>query len=235
MTNESPTRTPKPATAFAALLHRELIVELRTKSLLSTMTLFAVLCVVIVGLGVRGLSADETFQRFVLAMLWVCTLFAAIVGMNRAAVSDLRKGFINALMIAPHDAALVYTVRLLAVFALLVLTQAVMIAVSVPLLKLRFFDQPLMLAVVPLADLGVLAPGVLLASITGRARGGEAMLTILLLPVIVPVFAAAAGATDALQAGLGFNGAMPSLLMLGICAAVFTALGLLLFGRLNES
>jgi heme exporter protein B len=226
---------PSTFAAFAALLHRELTVELRTKSLLSTMTLFAVLCVVIVGLGVRGLSADETFQRFVLAMLWVCTLFAAIVGMNRAAVSDLRKGFINALMIAPHDAALVYTVRLLAVFALLALTQAVMIAVSVPLLKLRFFDQPLMLVIVPLADLGVLAPGVLLAGITGRARGGEALLTILLLPVIVPVFAAAAGATDALQAGLGAAGALPYLLMLGICAAVFTALGLLLFGRLNES
>lgn len=222
-------------TALGTLLARELKVELRTKSLLSSMALFAVLCVVVVGLGVRGLSANETFHRFVLAMLWVCSLFAAIVGLNRAAVADQRKGFIQALLIAPHDAAQVYAARLCVVMLLLLATQAVMIVVAVPLLRLEFFDQPLMLAIVPMADFGVLAPGVLLASVTGRVRGGEALLTILLLPVIVPVFAAAAFATDALQADLGLRGAMPYLLLLGICDAIFAGLGLMLFGRLNEA
>lgn len=221
--------------ALGTLLARELKVELRTKSLLSSMALFAVLCVVVVGLGVRGLSANETFHRFVLAMLWVCSLFAAIVGLNRAAVADQRKGFIQVLLIAPHDAAQVYAVRLCVVMALLLATQTVMIVVAVPLLRLDFFDQALMLAIVPMADLGVLAPGVLLASVTGRVRGGEALLTILLLPVIVPVFAAAAFATDALQAGLGVRGALPYLLLLGICDAIFAGLGLMLFGRLNEA
>lgn len=229
-----PMARPSSLAAFVALLHREFTVELRTKSLVSSMTLFAVLCVVVVGLGVRGLAADETFHRFVLAMLWVCSLFAAVVGLNRAAVSDQRKGFVNALLLAPHDAAILYSVRLAAVFLLLLLTQAVMVATSVPLLKFHFFDYPLMLAVVPMADFGVLAPGVLLASITGRARGGEALLTILLLPVVVPVFAGAAGATDALQAGLGTDAALPYLILLGICDAMFAGLGLLLFGRLNE-
>lgn len=220
---------------LGALLSRELVVELRTKSLLSSMALFAVMCVVIVGLGVRGLSSNETFERFVLAMLWVCSLFAAIVGLNRAAVSDQRKGFVQALLLAPHDAAQVYFARLLSVFALLLATQAVMIVLAVPMLKLDFFDHAMMLAVVPMADLGVLAPGVLLASVTGRVRGGEGLLAILLLPVIVPVFLGAAGATDALQAGLGTTGALPYVLLLGICDAMFAGLGLMLFGRLNEA
>ena len=234
MTSTTQTR-PGASSAFAALLKREFTVELRTKTLLTSMSLFAVLCVVIVGLGGRGLANDETFQRFVLAMLWVCTLFAAVVGLNRAAISDQRRGFIHALLIAPHDAAIIYSVRLFSVLLLLLLTQAVIIGAAVPLLKLRFFDQPLMLAVVPLADIGVLAPGVLMASVTGRMRGGEAMLTILLLPLVVPVFAAAAGATDALHGGLGAAAALPYMLMLGICAAVYVGLGLLLFGRLNET
>jgi heme exporter protein B len=220
---------------LAALLRRELTVELRTKSLLSSMALFAVLCVVIVGLGVRAVGHNETFDRFVLAMLWVCSLFAAIVGLNRAAVADQRKGFISALLLAPHDAALVYTTRLFSVFLLLTVTQAVMVLVAVPMLRLSFFDHALMLAIVPMANLGVLAPGVLLASVTGRVRGGEGLLAILLLPVIVPVFAGAAGATDALQANLGPRGALPYLLLLGICDAIFAGLGLMLFGRLNEA
>jgi heme exporter protein B len=220
--------------AMGALFARELRVELRTKSLLTSMGLFALLCIVIVGLGVRGISSNETYDRFVLAMLWVCTMFAAVVGLNRAAGSDRRKDFFGALLILPHDPGVVYFVRLVSTLAFLLLTQAIMIVVAVPLLKLDFFDQPLMLLIIPLADLGILAPGVLLSSSTSRVRGGEALLTIALLPVAVPVFAGATGATERLQGGGGFAGAQPYVLLLLVCGAMFTALGLLLYGRLNE-
>lgn len=226
--------TSSAATAFAALLGREVLVEWRSKSLLSSMGLFAVLCVVVVGLGSRTLPSDDTFHRFVLAMLWVSTLFAAIVGLNRAAVADQRKGLVHALLLSPHDPALLYLSRVCAVLAFLLVTQALMILAAIPLLKLSLFDDPLILLVIVLADVGVLAPGVLLASVTGRARGGEALLTILLMPVIVPVFLGATGATDALQPGQDAAAATPYLLLLGICDAMFAALGLLLFGRLNE-
>ena len=225
---------PSALGALGALFAREVRVELRTKSLLTSMGLFALLCIVIVGLGVRGISSNETYHRFVLAVLWVCTMFAAVVGLNRAAASDQRKQFFSALMILPHDPALVYIVRLASTLMFLLATQAIMIMAAVPLLKLDFFDQPLMLAVIPLADIGILAPGVLLSSGTSRVRGGEALLTIALLPVVVPVFLGATGVTDALQAGLGTKAAMPYVLLLGICAAMFTGLGLLLYGRLNE-
>ncbi|MDC1141745.1 heme exporter protein CcmB [Planctomycetota bacterium] len=221
--------------AFTTLIKREILVEARTKSLLSAMGLFAVLCVVVVGLGVKGLPFDETYDRFVLAMLWVCSLFAAVVGMNRAAVADRRNGFFSALLLTPHDAALFYTVRLLTVGFFLVGTQVLMALVSIWMLRFPLFEQsPVIIGVILLADIGILAPGVLLSSATSRARGGEALLTIALLPVIVPVFLGATGATDALQAGLGFEGAEPYLLILLICAALFSALGLLLFGKLNE-
>ena len=225
---------PEFSRALAALFAREIRVELRTKSLLTSMGLFALLCIVIVGLGVRGLSTNETFDRFVLAMLWVCTMFAAVVGLNRSASADRRKDFFQALLILPHDPGLVYSVRLLSTLGFLLATQAIMIVVAVPLLKLSFFSEPLMLLVIPLADIGVLAPGVLLSSATSRVRGGEALLTIALLPVAVPVFAGATGATEQLQGGNGLAGSLPYVLLLAICCAMFTALGLLLYGRLNE-
>ncbi|MHC4840647.1 MAG: heme exporter protein CcmB [Planctomycetota bacterium] len=223
------------STAFITLIKREVLVETRTKSLISSMGLFAVLCVVVVGLGVKNLPFDETYDRFVLAMLWVCSLFAAIVGMNRSAVADRRNGFFSALLLTPHDAALFYTVRLMTVGFFLLGTQVLMAGVSIWMLRFPIAEQsPLMIAVLVLADVGILAPGVLLSSGTSRARGGEALLTIALLPVIVPVFLGATGATDALQGGHGFDGATPYLLILVICAALFSALGLLLFGKLNE-
>jgi heme exporter protein B len=220
--------------AFLALLGREFLVELRTKAMLHSMGLFAAICIVIVGLGVRGLSTNETFERFVLAVLWVCTWFAAVVGLNRAAVADQRRNFHGALLLIPHDPALIYLTRIVSAMCFLLLTQMLLVLLAVPMLRFSFFDQPLMLAVVLLANTGILALGVLLASATSRLRGGEALLTIALTPVSVPVFLGATGATDALQAGLGTQAALPSVLLLAICAAVFLALGLLLYGRLNE-
>lgn len=231
----APANQPAFLPAFAALLRRELVVEWRTRALVSGMGLFALLCVVVTGLGVRGLPTNETFHRFVLAVLWVCSLFAAIVGMNRAAQADQRRGLFAGLLLLPHDPALLFAVRLCTTLALLLLTQALMAIAAIPMLKLALLDQPLMLAVVPMADIGILAPGVLLSSATGRLRGGEALLTIALLPVAVPVFLGATGATDALQGGQGLAAAQPHLLLLGVCDAMFLALGVLLFGKLSEA
>ncbi len=232
-TSHLPPRSSSLA-AFAALLRREFTVEWRTKSLITSMGMFAALCVIIFGLGVRALADDETFHRFVLAALWVCTWFAAVVGLNRAAAADRNRNFFGALMILPHDPALVYLVRLVSALAYLLVTQAILVVLAVPMLRFNFFDHALMLAIVLMADVGILALGVLLGSVTGRLRGGEALLTIALIPVSVPVFLGAIGATDALQSGLGVSAAVPYVLLLGICDAMFLALGLLLFGKLNE-
>jgi heme exporter protein B len=220
--------------AFLALLGREFRVELRTKAMLNSMGLFAAICIVIVGLGVRGLSANETFERFVLAVLWVCTWFAAVVGLNRAAAADQQRNFHGGLLLLPHDPAMVYLARFVSALCYLLLTQLLLVILAVPMLNFQFFDHALMLPVVLLANVGILALGVLLASATARLRAGEALLTIALTPVSVPVFLGATGATDALQSGLGPRAALPFVLLLGICAAVFLALGLLLYGRLNE-
>lgn len=230
----STTILPAALPALVALLRRELVVELRTKSLITSMGLFAALCVVIFGLGVKGLTLDDTFRRFVLAALWVCSWFAAVVGLNRAASADRNRGFFSALMLLPHDPALIYAVRLLSAMLWLALTQALMIVLAIPMLRFDFFAEPLMLAVLLMADIGVLAPGVLLASATGRVRGGEALLTIALLPVTVPVFLGAIGATEALHTGTGSVEALPFVLLLAVCDTMFLALGLLLFGKLNE-
>ncbi len=224
-----------PVGALVALIKREVVVELRTKSLLTSMGLFSILCIVVLGLGVKSLVRDDTYHRFVLAVLWVCTLFASVVGLNRAAVADRRNGFFSALMMMPVDPAWVYCVRLASSFMFLLISQGVMIGVSVPMLKLGFFDQPWMIAVIVLADLGVLAPGVLLASTTSQVRGGEALLTVMLFPVVVPVFLGATGATNVLEGGLGFAELQPWLILLTICVALFAALGMLLYGRLNEA
>ena len=228
------TAHPSATRALLALLGRELRVEWRTKALTTSMGLFALLCVVIVGLAVRGLPTTETYHRFVLGMLWVCTMFTAVVGLNRAATADRHNNLFQALLLAPYDPALLFVTRLISALAFLLATQVLLVAAAVPMLKFPLTTEPALLGIVLLTDLGILAPGVLLSSTTARVRGGEALLMVALLPIVVPVFLGALGATDAYQAGTGFAGARPYLLLLGVCDAIFLALGLLLFGKLNE-
>ena len=226
---------PSPFRGFLTLLRRELLVEARTRSLLTSMGLFALLEVVVVGLGVRALPSDETFHRFVPAVLWVCVLFAAVVGINRSALADREKNLHAAFLLLPIDPAVVYLARLSSAFVFLSAVEVLLVLAAVPLLRFEIPCQLWMLAVVALTNIGVLAPGGLLASATSGARGSEALLTILLLPVIVVVFLGAVGATDAFSAGLGLEGAKSYLLLLCVCGAMFPALGLLLYGRLHEA
>jgi len=225
---------PSALRAFATLLRREVLVEVRTRSLLASMGLFALLEVVVVGLGLRALPADETLTRAVPAVLWVCILFAAVVGINRSALSDRDKNLHAAFLILPFDPAIVYVTRLCASFFFLCIVEAVMIAAAVPLLRLEIPREPWLLAVLALTNLSVLSAGVLLASATAQAKASEALLVILLLPVITVVFLGATGATDAFASGLGFEAARAHVLLLCVCGAMFPGLGILLYGKLHE-
>lgn len=225
---------PSGFAAFATLMRREILVELRTRSLLASMGLFALLEVVVVGLGFRALPDDETLRRAAPAVLWVCILFAAIVGINRSALADRDKNLHAAFLILPFDPAIVYVTRLCASFFFLCIVEAVMLAAAVPLLRLEIPQEPWLLAVLALTNVSVLGAGVLLASATAHAKASEALLVILLLPVVTVVFLGATGATDAFASGLGFEAAKGHVLLLCICGAMFPGLGILLYGKLHE-
>ena len=77
----------------------------------------------------------------------------------------------------------------------------------------------------------MLAPGVLLASATGFAVA-RSFVTIA-LPVTVPVFLGATGATEATHTGTAAR-SHALCVVAGACDAMFLAIGLLLFGKLNE-
>ncbi|MCC6573073.1 MAG: heme exporter protein CcmB [Planctomycetes bacterium] len=234
MADTPATATPSSVRALALLLAREFRTEFRTRSLLASQGLFAATSVIALALGSRALPHNETFQRFALSAIWVCVLFAAVVGLNRSALAERERGLNTSFRLLPVDPAVLYTVRLCSALAFLIVTEVIIFALGALLLDVNALADPLIPAIILLADIGFLAPGVLLATATSEVRGGEALLAVALIPLTIPVLAGAIGAWDALGAGLGFAGAQPYVLLLGCCAAMFLALGLLLYGKLSE-
>lgn len=222
------------ARVFALLLARELKVEFRTRTLLASQGLFAATSVIALAFGARSLAHDETFRRFSLAAVWICVLFAAVVGLNRSALAERERGLGASFRMLPVDPAVLYGVRLCSALAFLVVTEVLIFALAALMLEVNVLADPLIAPVVMLANLGFLAPGVLLATATSEIRGGEALLSVALIPLAIPVIAGAVGAWDAINAGHGLAGAQPYVLLLAASAAMFLALGILLYGKLSE-
>ena len=181
---------------IGAILRKDLIRELRTRDMLVSMALFALLAMVIFhwAFTVRG---DTDLTYFTGGMLWVTFVFAMLLGLNRSFAQEKDEHCLDGLLLCPVDRVTIFLAKTVGNLIFLLIIQAV----AVPVFTLFFIersiigDLPPFLAVLLLADLGICSLGTLLATISMNTRSRDLLLPILFLPLIVPVLIAATGAT----------------------------------------
>ena len=86
--------------AVAAILRKDLVVELRTKESVPSMAMFAVTTFVIFHFG---LDRDRLEGELAAGVLWVTLLFAAILGINRLFVAEREQGGFDGILMAPIE------------------------------------------------------------------------------------------------------------------------------------
>jgi heme exporter protein B len=181
----------------AALLRKELLVELRTLESVPGMSLFAVTTFVVFhfALNQNTVSGDEAA-----GILWVTLLFAAMLGVNRLFVADQDQGGFDAFLLAPVDRSAMLLAKALALLAYL----AVLELIAVPAFGLLLLAPPLgqtlpdLLVVLVLADMGIAAIGTLVAALAVQTRARDLLGPLLALPLLVPVVIGAARASSPL-------------------------------------
>jgi len=106
----------------AALLRKELLVELRTLESVPGMSLFALTTFVVFhfALNQNSVSGDEAA-----GILWVTLLFAAMLGVNRLFVADADQGGFDAFLLAPVDRSAMLLAKALALLAYLLVLELV--------------------------------------------------------------------------------------------------------------
>jgi heme exporter protein B len=227
------TRIVSSRIAFAAILGKDLRAELRTLQSLPAMALFAVTTFVIFrfGLDRTALSGDLAS-----GVLWATLLFAAILGINRLFVAEREEGGFDAIRLAPIDRSVLFTAKVTA----LVVYLAALELVAVPIFAFFFLGGagglgPLV-AVLLLADLGLAATGVLVSSIGAHSRARDLIVPLLLLPLLVPVMIAAAGAAEPMlgASGPSYAGVGKWLAVLGLYDVVFLLIGYAVYDFLLE-
>ncbi len=225
-----PART---SSVLAALLRKELLVELRTLESVPGMSLFALSTYVVFHFA---LNRNHVEGDLAAGVLWVTLLFAAMLGVNRLFVADAEQGGFDGFLLAPVDRSAMLFSKALTLLGFL----AVLELVAVPAFALLLGPPlgsglPDLVAVLVLADLGVAAVGTLVGALAVRTRARDLLGPLLALPLLVPVAIAAARASSPLLvAGHSGSPAVRWLLMLGLYDLVFGLIAYAVFDFLIE-
>jgi heme exporter protein B len=219
--------------AFAAILAKDLRSELRTLRSLPAMVLFAVTTFVIFRYGLDRTSLSGSLAA---GVLLTTLLFAAILGTGRLFVAEREEGGFDAIRLAPIDRTALLAAKGTALIAYLVALELV----TVPVFALFFLDSAAALgplcAVLLLTDLGLAATGALISSMAVNSRARDLLVPLVLLPLVVPLMIAAAGASEPLleAGGPAFDRFGTWLAVLGLYDLVFVLVGYAVFDFLLE-
>ena len=184
-------------TAFRAILAKDLRTELRTLEAVPAMALFAATTFVLFRFG---LDREQLAGGLAAGVLLATLLFAAILAVNRVFVAEREQGGFDVVRLAPVDGGALFAAKVAVLLVYLVALELI----ALPLFAIFFLDAwsglaPLA-AVLLLADLGLATIGTVVSAIAVHSRARDLIAPLLLLPLIVPVMIAAAGAAEPLLA-----------------------------------
>jgi len=202
------------------VIRRDLLLAVRQKAdVLNTLFFF----VVVVTMVPLGIGPEPNLLRAIApGVVWVAALLAAILSLARLFANDYADGTLEQMLLSPTPLALLVLAKTAAHW----LASGLLLVLVSPLLALQF-DLGHEAAVVLFLSLLLGTPllsllGAIGAALTVGLRGAGVLLSLLVLPLCVPVLIFGAGAVEASLAGLGV-GAHFSLLGAMLLLALFLA------------
>jgi heme exporter protein B len=193
---------------------------MRRKSDFLTVLFFFIIVVTLFPLGV-GPEMDM-LRMIAPGVVWVAALLASMLSLGRLFYNDYVDGTLEQMVLSPQPLSLLVLAKILAHW----LISGVPVVVISPLLALQFdlTGQALavLVAVLLLGTPILSLIGAIGAALTLGVRGGGVLVSLLVLPLYIPVLIFGSGAVDATVTGLGAE-AHFSLLGAGLLLALVFA------------
>jgi len=219
---------------LAAVLRKELRLELRTFESVPGMVLFGLTIFVVFHFGLERASVEGDLAAGILV---VTLLFAGMLGLNRLYVADEEQGGFDGFLLAPVDRTWLFVAKATALFAYLVALEIVMVPAFALLLLEPGLGQalPELVLVLALTNAGFAIIAALVGAIAVRTRARDLLGPLIALPLLVPVVIAAAGLLEPLLREGGAGGLDAKwLAILGLYDLVFGLLSVAVFDPLLE-
>ncbi len=232
-----PTRraTRRPVTPYlrvvGAIAWKDLRAEIRSRELINAMVLFTLMTVLIFSLALE--LDKEARQTTVAGVLWVTVIFAGILGLGRSLAAEKDRGSLDALLLAPIDRSALFFGKMLGNLLFVLVVALVLVGLLTVLFNVSLFE-PRLLVVIGLGTLGFTTVGTLLSSMSVHARAREAMLPILLMPVVLPVLISAVRASTAILEQMPRADWLPWIQLLAVADVLYLVGAYVLFDYLVE-
>jgi heme exporter protein B len=175
----------------AAILRKDLLLELRTLETIPSMALLSIVTFVIFHFG---LNRNTLSGQLAAGVFTVTLLFAAMLAVNRLFVAEREQGGFDAFLLAPVDR----TAMLLAKAAALLIFMVVVEVIALPAFAVLLapprlgHSLPAVLLILLLADVGFAVIGTFVSAIAVQTRARDLIGPIIGLPLLLPALIATA-------------------------------------------
>jgi heme exporter protein B len=202
------------------VIRRDLVLAMRRRADVFTTLVFFVMVVSLFPLGVGPEAA--MLRKMAPGVLWVAALLASMLSLGRLFSADYLDGTLEQMMLAPQSLSMLVLGKMAAHW----MVSGLPLVLVAPVLGLQFDMSA--------RPLGVLVAGLLLgtpilsmlgaigAALTLGLRGGGVLLSLLVLPLCIPVLIFGTGAVEAISGGLSVASHMSLLGALLVLSLAFT-------------
>jgi heme exporter protein B len=206
--------------AFWAVVQRDLVLAMRRKTEVITAVFFFVVVAALFPLGIG--PEINTLRLVAPGILWVGALLASMLSLGRLFAADFADGTLEQMALSPNSLSVLVAAKILAHWLL----SGLPLVLLAPVLGLQFdlteealwtLTIGLLLGTPVLSLIGAVG-----AALTLGVRGGDVLLSLLILPLYVPALIFGAGAVQAQMSGLGAAAHLSILAAMALVAAVFS-------------
>ena len=191
---------------FKAILRKDIVMELRTKEMITSMGLYALLVLIIYYVALSQAGTNFDVSRISAGLLLLAIVFTSMLGLNRSLVHEQDQGQLDALLLSPIDRPVLFFGKAVTNFIFIGIVEVII----TPLFYFIFMSQMdtsqmgpiwmIALALV-LGSIGIAGVGTLLATMSVNTKGKDFVLAVIFIPLMFPLLLAVVSALNAVVLG----------------------------------
>ena len=194
---------------YKALLVKDVRMELRTRDMIVSMGVYALLVLTVYGATMSQTGDAFDILSVAAGLLWAMIVFTSLLGLNRSFSNEVENGCLEGVLLAPVSRAAIYLAKMTSNLLFLCVVELI----AVPLFFVFFLSGAALADTTPYIVLPLLVGSIVIAGVgtflstmTMDTRGKDVLLAILFILVIFPLLYACVSATSV--ALLGVEGQM---------------------------
>ena len=197
-------KTPSTWQQYKTLLGKDIRREFRTREMLTSMGVYALLVIVVFGAALSQTAHQFDILQMSGGLLWALIVFTSLLGLNRSFSFEKENGCLESILLVPMDRSVMFLAKATSNLLFMLIVEIIVL----PLFYFFFLTTtspeptwPMIVWPLLVGTVGMAGIGTLLSTMTVNTRGKDVLLAVLFIPLVYPLLYACVSATTVVIAG----------------------------------